>query len=84
MKKHASTIMLAIILMSQALSTWLVGHFSMVLRGQYELVYLAVPMVILVFVFANPFNIVGMDKDFLRIWVFLIIWCCSWGFPLRL
>ena len=50
--------------MSQALSTWLVGHFSMVLRGRYELVYLVVPLVILAFVFANHFNIVGMGMDF--------------------
>lgn len=50
--------------MTQALSTWLVGHFSMVLRGRYELVYLIVPLVILAFVFANHFNIVGMGKDF--------------------
>ena len=39
--------------MTQALSSWLVGHF-----------YLVVPMVILAFVFANHFNIVGMGKDF--------------------
>lgn len=50
--------------MTQALSTWLVGHFSMVLRGRYELVWLVVPLVILAFVFANHFNIVGMGKDF--------------------
>ena len=50
--------------MTQALSTWLVGHFSLVLRGRYELVYLAVPLVILAFVFANHFNIAGMGRDF--------------------
>lgn len=50
--------------MSQALSTWLVGHFSMVLRGRYELVYLVAPLVILAFLFSNHFNIVGMGKDF--------------------
>lgn len=50
--------------MTQALSTWLVGHFSMVLRGRYEIVYMTVPLVILAFVFANHFNIVGMGKDF--------------------
>lgn len=50
--------------MTQALSTWLVGHFSMVLRGRYEIVYLVVPLVILAFVFANHFNIVGMGRDF--------------------
>jgi iron complex transport system permease protein len=50
--------------MNQALSTWLVGHFSLVLRGRYELVFLAVPLVAVAFVFANHFNIVGMGKDF--------------------
>lgn len=50
--------------MTQALSTWLVGHFSMVLRGRYEIVYLVVPLIILAFLFANHFNIVGMGKDF--------------------
>lgn len=50
--------------MTQALSTWLVGHFSMVLRGRYEIVYLVVPLVVLAFIFANHFNIVGMGKDF--------------------
>lgn len=50
--------------MTQALSTWLVGHFSLVLRGRYEIVYLVVPLVIAAFVFANHFNIVGMGKDF--------------------
>ena len=50
--------------MTQALSTWLVGHFSMVLRGRYEIMYLVVPLVILAFIYANHFNIVGMGKDF--------------------
>ncbi|ANX02681.1 iron chelate uptake ABC transporter family permease subunit [Thermoclostridium stercorarium] len=50
--------------MTQALSSWLVGHFSMVLRGRYEIVYLVVPLVILAFVYANHFNIVGMGRDF--------------------
>lgn len=50
--------------MTQALSSWLTGHFSLVLRGRYEIVYLVVPLVILAFLFANHFNIVGMGKDF--------------------
>ena len=50
--------------MTQALSTWLVGHFSLVLRGRYELVYLIVPLVTLAFLFANHFNVGGMGKDF--------------------
>lgn len=50
--------------MTQALSTWLVGHFSMVLRGRYEIVYMVIPLVIAAFLFANHFNIVGMGRDF--------------------
>ncbi len=50
--------------MTQALSSWLVGHFSLVLRGRYEIVYLVVPLVFLAFIFANHFNIVGMGRDF--------------------
>lgn len=50
--------------MTQALSSWLTGHFSMVLKGRYEIVYLTVPLVMLAFLFANHFNIVGMGKDF--------------------
>ena len=50
--------------MTQALSSWLVGHFSLVLKGRYAIVYLVVPLVILAFLFANHFNIVGMGKEF--------------------
>ena len=50
--------------MTQALSSWLVGHFSLVLKGRYEIVWLTVPLVILAFLFANHFNIVGLGKDF--------------------
>ncbi len=50
--------------MTQALSSWEVGHFSMVLRGRYEIVYMVVPLLVLAFVFASHFNIVGMGKDF--------------------
>ncbi len=50
--------------MTQALSTWLVGHFSMILKGRYEIVYMVVPLIIIAFIFANHFNIVGMGKDF--------------------
>lgn len=52
--------------MTQALSSWLVGHFSLIIRGRYEIVYLVFPLVILAFLFATHFNIVGMGKDFSR------------------
>lgn len=50
--------------MTQALSSWLVGHFSLVMKGRHELVILVVPLVLAAFLFANHFNIVGMGKDF--------------------
>ncbi len=50
--------------MNQALSSWLVGSFSPIIRGRYELVYMVVPMVIIAFIFASHFNIVGMGRDF--------------------
>lgn len=50
--------------MTQALSSWETGHFSLVLRGRYEIVYLVVPLLVLAFLFSNHFNIVGMGKDF--------------------
>lgn len=50
--------------MTQALSSWMVGHFSLVLRGRYELVYFIIPLIVVAFLFANHFNIVGMGRDF--------------------
>lgn len=50
--------------MTQALSSWLVGHFSLILKGRYEIVWLTVPLVILAFIFANHFNIVGLGRNF--------------------
>ena len=50
--------------MTQALSSWLVGHFSLVIKGRYEIVWITLPLVILAFIFANHFNIVGLGKDF--------------------
>lgn len=50
--------------LTQALATWETGHFSLVLRGRYEIVYMIVPLVVIAFIFANHFNIVGLGKDF--------------------
>lgn len=49
---------------TQQLSTYFVGSFSLIIKGNYELVWLVVPLVVLAFIFANYFNIVGMGKDF--------------------
>ena len=36
----------------------------MILKGNYELVYLVFPLVIIAFIYANHFNIVGMGQEF--------------------
>lgn len=49
---------------TQQLSSFLVGSFSLIIKGNYELVYLVAPLVVIAFIYANHFNIVGMGKDF--------------------
>ena len=49
---------------TQQLSTYFTGSFALIIKGNYELVWLAVPLVIIAFIFANYFNIVGMGRDF--------------------
>lgn len=49
---------------TQQLSSYFTGSFALIIKGNYELVWLAVPLVVLAFIFANYFNIVGMGKDF--------------------
>ena len=48
----------------QNLSGWLQGDFSLVMRGRYELLYFSLPMLIISYLFAQRFSIVGMGKDF--------------------
>lgn len=50
--------------MTQAMASWSVGHFSMVMQGRYELVWLAVPLIAVAFIYARHFNIVGMGREF--------------------
>ncbi len=52
--------------MSQQLTSLFTGNFSSLIRGNYEIIYLAAPMVVIAYLFANHFNIVGMGEDFSR------------------
>lgn len=49
---------------TQTISSYLTGSFAGVVVGKYEIVYFVVPLIVLSFIFANHFNIVGMGKDF--------------------
>ncbi|GIP37599.1 putative ABC transporter permease protein YclN [Paenibacillus sp. J31TS4] len=48
----------------QSISSWLQGDFSTVIKGQYELIYLSIPLVIVSYLFANKFTLAGMGEDF--------------------
>lgn len=48
----------------QSLSSWMQGSFSLVVRGNYEILYIGIPLVIIAFLFANRFTVAGMGRDF--------------------
>ncbi|MDX8336031.1 MULTISPECIES: ABC transporter permease [Cetobacterium] len=48
----------------QSINSWLFGDFSGVLKGNYELLYLTIPLVILAFVYSKHFTISGMGEEF--------------------
>ncbi len=50
--------------LTQVLQNTFVGSFSLILRGRYEIVFLVFPMIIIAFIYANHFNIVGMGESF--------------------
>ncbi|MGX7419449.1 ABC transporter permease [Carnobacterium gallinarum] len=47
----------------QNISSWLQGNFSLVTRGNYELMYVAVPLMIVAYVYADYFTIAGLGKE---------------------
>lgn len=48
----------------QNIASWLQGDFSTIITGQYELIYISVPIMILAYIYANKFTIAGMGEDF--------------------
>lgn len=48
----------------QNISSWLMGNFSMIIKGRYELLYLSIPLLIVAYLYANKFTIAGMGEDF--------------------
>ena len=47
----------------QNMSSFMQGNFSSVLKGNYELLYLTIPLVIIAFIYAKKFTIIGMGED---------------------
>lgn len=48
----------------QNMTSWLQGNFATVIRGNYELLYAVVPLLLLVWLFAYRFTIIGLGESF--------------------
>jgi iron complex transport system permease protein len=49
--------------MVQSLNAWMIGSFTWVIKGRFELLYLSIPLAALAFIYANRFTIAGMGED---------------------
>lgn len=50
----------------QNINAWMQGKFSMILRGNYELIYISIPLIIIAILYANKFTVAGMGEDFAK------------------
>jgi len=50
----------------QNISSWLMGSFTLIIAGRYELLYLSVPAVILAYIYANKFTVAGLGEEFAK------------------
>ena len=50
--------------LTQILNNLLIGDFSLILAGRYEIVFLILPLMVVTYYYANHFNIVGMGESF--------------------
>lgn len=48
----------------QNMSSWLQGNFATVMRGNYELLYVTIPLLLILSFFAYQFTIVGLGESF--------------------
>ncbi len=48
----------------QDITAWMQGNFSMIIKGNYEMLYITIPLIIIAYIYANKFTIAGMGEDF--------------------
>lgn len=48
----------------QNVNAWLVGDFSSVLKGNYEVLFFSVPAILVTYLYANRFTVAGMGEAF--------------------
>ena len=47
----------------QSMQGWLLGDFSRVVQGHYELIYIVLPIIILAYIYAHRFTVLGMGEE---------------------
>ncbi|WXL25995.1 iron chelate uptake ABC transporter family permease subunit [Ectopseudomonas mendocina] len=50
----------------QSMQGWMLGDFSKVVQGNYEIIYLILPIVLLTYLYAHRFTVLGMGEDMAR------------------
>ncbi|WP_284140840.1 MULTISPECIES: ABC transporter permease [unclassified Virgibacillus] len=50
----------------QNMSSWMQGDFSMIMSGNYEIMYISIPILVMAYLYANKFTIAGMGEDFAK------------------
>ncbi|MGL4253910.1 MAG: ABC transporter permease [Fusobacteriaceae bacterium] len=52
--------------MIQSIVAWMFGDFSGILKGNYELLYILIPLIVVAFIYSKQFTLSGMGEDFAR------------------
>ncbi|MCG7488024.1 iron chelate uptake ABC transporter family permease subunit [Vibrio sp. Of14-4] len=47
----------------QSMTGWLIGDFSKVVQGHYEIIYFILPITLLTYLYAHRFTVMGMGED---------------------
>jgi iron complex transport system permease protein len=47
-------------------NAWMMGDFSGILQGRYELIYLSLPAIAVTYLYASKFTVIGMGEEFSR------------------
>ncbi|AVJ27313.1 ABC transporter permease [Achromobacter spanius] len=47
----------------QSMQGWLLGDFSKIVQGNYEIIFLILPIVVLTYLYAHRFTVAGMGED---------------------
>lgn len=50
----------------QVLSGYMVGNFTLTIKGRYELLYALVPVIIVTYIYARQFNIASLGEDYAK------------------